>query len=246
MPVVAKATTALEGPGGVREEERAAVASLAAVGLAALRSQVPRFSVHDPLHVLYDSTGQTIAPLLDAVAPDLVASYASELVPGLGPAVQPAAIDALVQTLRHPAPLEEAIRVLDDEWGIAAERHGQVIDLLQGVRGDPLTAALRAVGLAGAAAPVAARASTALVSVAVVWEPPQLVVIRRFHTTVDAARYELTGLMRPHDYVVTGERLPASLVVERWRSASPPPTAQAMLTAVGLDGDGTLPGARRT
>jgi hypothetical protein len=230
----------------VRDEECAAVASLAAVGLAALRSQVRRFLVHDPLHVLYDSTRQTIAPLLDAVDPDLVASYANELVPGLGPAVEPAAIDALIQTLRHPAPLDEAIRVLQDELGIAAERHGQIIDLLQGVRGDPLTAALRAVGLAGAAAPVAARASTALVSVAVVWEPPRLVVIRRFGRTVDAARYNLTGLMGPQHYAVTGERLPASMVVERWTSASPPPTAQAMLTAVGLDGEGSMPGAQRT
>jgi hypothetical protein len=143
--------------------------------------------------------------------------------------------------LRHPAPIDEAVRVLQDEWGIAAERHGQIIDLLD-VRGDPLTAALRAVGLAQAEAPVAARAITANAGVAVVWQPPQLVVIRRFAKTVDAARYHLTGLMGPHDFAVTREPLPASLVVERWRSASPPPAAQAMLTAVGLDGDGRLPG----
>jgi hypothetical protein len=245
VPVVARATTALEESGRVREEERAAVASLAAVGLAALHSQVPRFSVHDPLHILYDSTRQAVASLLDAVDPDLIASYASELVPGLGPAVEPAAIDTLIEMLRHPTPIDEAIRVLEDEWGIVAERHGQLIDLLQGVRGDPLTAALRAVGLAQAAAPVAARASTASARVAVVWQPPQLVVIRRFRKTVDAARYNLTGLMGPHDYAVTREPLPAALVVERWRSASLPPTAQAMLMAVGLDGDGRLEADRQ-
>jgi hypothetical protein len=244
VPVVATAITALAGPGGVRDEERAAVASLAAVGLAAIRSQVPRLSVHDPLHIRYDSTRQATASLLAAVDPDLVARYAGELVPGLGPAVEPAAIDALIETLRHPAPIDEAVRVLQDEWGIAAERHGQIIDLL-GVRGDPLTAALRAVGLAQAAAPVAARATTANARVAVVWQPPQLVVIRRFAKTIDAARYHLTGLMGPHDYAVTRESLPASLVVERWRSASPPPTVQAMLAAVGLEGDGRLPGEQR-
>ena len=242
VPVVAKATTALERP-GERDQERAAVASLAAVALAVLRSQVPRLSVHDPLHIHYDAARQRVVSLLDGVDPELVARYARELVPGFGPAVEPAAIDALIQTLRHPAPIADAIRVLEDEWGITAARRGQTIDLLEGVRGDPLTAVLRAVGLAQAAAPVAARASTAAVTVAVVWQPPQLVVIRRFRTTIDAARYALTGLMGPHEYAVTGERLPASLVVQRWRSA-PPPAAQAMLTAVGLEGDATLAAAQ--
>jgi hypothetical protein len=55
---------------------------------------------------------------------------------------------ALIEALRHPAPLEEAVRVLEAEWGIAAACHGRVIDVIGGVRGDPLTAALRAVGLA--------------------------------------------------------------------------------------------------
>lgn len=49
--------------------------------------------------------------------------------------------------------------------------------------------------------------------------------------------------MGPHEYAVTGEQLPAALVVERWRSASLPPIAQAMLTAVGLDSDATLAAA---
>jgi len=172
-PVVAKATNALAAQGESRDQERAAVASLAAVGLAAVRSQVPRFSVHDPLHILYDSTRQHTQPLLGAATPELVAQYASELIPGLGPGVEPAAIDGLVESLLHPAPLEEAIRVLEADWGIAAARHGRVIDLIGGVRGEPLTAALRAVGLAQAASPVAARASTANSSVVVVWQPPQ-------------------------------------------------------------------------
>lgn len=137
--------------------------------------------------------------LLDGLDPELVARYASGLVPGLGPAVEPAAIDVLVQTLRHPEPIDDAIHMLEDEWGITAQRHGQTIDLLHGVRGDPLTAALRAVGLARAAAPIAARASTATATVAVAWQPPHLVVIRRFPTTIDAARYRLTGLMGPHE-----------------------------------------------
>ncbi len=239
-PVVAKATIALEASGEIRDEERAAVASLAAVGLAALRSQVPRFSVHDPLHILYDSTRQAIQPLLGAASPELVAQYASELIPGLGPGVEPAAIDSLIEALRHPAPLEEAVRVLEAEWGTAAARHGRVIDVIGGVRGDPLTAALRAVGLAQAAAPVAARASSANINAAVVWQPPQLIVIRRFPRAIDGVRYELKGLMGPQDYAVTGERLPSSSAVERWSTASPPPAAQALLAAVGLRGDGTL------
>jgi hypothetical protein len=78
--------------------------------------------------------------------------------------------------------------------------------------------------------------------VTVVWQPPQLIVIRQFPKTIDGARYQLTGLMGPNDYAVTGERLPASLVVERWTTPTPPPTTQPILTAVGLNGDGTLPG----
>jgi hypothetical protein len=54
---------------------------------------------------------------------------------------------------------------------------------------------------------------------------------------VPSSAHRLDG---PHEYAVTGERLPASLVVERWRSASPGPTAEGMLTAVVLDGDVTL------
>jgi hypothetical protein len=237
-PVVAKATTAVTDPGAIREEERAAVASLAAVALATLRSQVPRFWVHDPLHILYDSAQQAVAPLLEAVDPKLVADFASELVPGLGPAVEPAAIDMLIQDLRDPKPIEDAIRVLEDELGILAERHGQIIDLLDGVRGDPFTLALRAVGLAQAAAPVAARAATATVRVTVVWQPPHLVVIRRFARAIDGARYQLTGLMGPHDYAVTGERPPGSLIVERWSSVLPPPAVQTILIGVGLAADG--------
>jgi hypothetical protein len=238
-PVVAKAIRGLARLGGVRDEERAAVASLAAVGLAVLHSQVPRFSVHDPLLILYESTRQVIDSLLVTVDPDLVARFADELVLGIGPAVEPAAIEALIETLQHPTPIDEAVRVLDDEWGIAAQRRGKIIELLEGVRRDPLVAALRAVGLAQAAAPVAARASTPTVTVTIAWQPPHLVVIRRFPRTVDAAHYKLTGLMGPHDYAVTREPLPGALVVERWRSASPPPTAQAILTALGLAGDGT-------
>jgi hypothetical protein len=242
-PVVAKATNALDA-GQVRDEERAATASLAAVALATLRSQVPRFSVHDPLHILYDSARQTVTPLLDAIDPGLVTRYASELVPGLGPAVEPAAIDALIDTLQHPAPIDEAIRVLEDELGIVAERRGQVIVVVEGVRGDPLTVALRAVGLAQPVAPVAARVATGATRVTVMWQPPQLIVIRQFPKTIDGARYQLTGLMGPNDYAVTGERLPASLVVERWTTPTPPPTTQPILTAAGLNGDGTLPGER--
>jgi hypothetical protein len=237
-PVVAKATTAVADSGAIREEERAAASSLAAVALAILRSQVPRFSVHDPQHILYDSVRQAVAPFLEAVDPERVSGYASELASGFGPAVEPAAVDMLIQDLRYPRPIEDAIRVLEDEWGISADRHGQVIDLLEGVRGDPLTIALRAVGLAQAAAPVAARAATAAVRVTVVWRPPHLVIIRRFAKAIDGTRYQLTGLMGPQDYAVTGEQLPGSQMVERWSSASPPPAVQTLLTAVGLTADG--------
>jgi hypothetical protein len=239
-PVVGRATTAVADPGVIRDEERAAAASLAAVALAALRSQVPRFSVHDPLHILYESSCRTVAPLLEAVDPGRVAGYASDLVSGLGPAVEPAAIDMLIQALRDPRPIEDAIRVLEEEWGISAERHRRVIDLIEGVRGDPLAIALRAVGLAQAAAPVAARAATTAVTVTVVWQPPQLIVVRRFAKAIDGARYQLTGIMGPHDYAVTGERPPGSLIVERWSSASPPPAVQTIFTAVGLSADGVL------
>jgi hypothetical protein len=99
---------------------------------------------------------------------------------------------------------------------------------------------LRAVGLAQAAAPVAARAATTAVTVTVVWQPPQLIVVRRFAKAIDGARYQLTGIMGPHDYAVTGERPPGSLIVERWSSASPPPAVQTILTAVGLSADGVL------
>lgn len=109
---------------------------------------------------------------MEAVDPGRVAGYASDLVSGLGPAVEPAAIDMLIQALRDPRPIEDAIRVLEEEWGISAERHRRVIDLIEGVRGDPLAIALRAVGLAQAAAPVAARAATTAVTVTVVWQPP--------------------------------------------------------------------------
>jgi hypothetical protein len=74
----------------------------------------------------------------------------------------------------------------------------------------------------------------------VVWQPPQLIVIRQFPRTIDGVRYQLTGLMGPRDYAITGERLPASLVVERWTTAMPPPAALAILATVGLNGDGTL------
>jgi hypothetical protein len=107
---------------------------------------------------------------------------------------------------------EDAIRVLEEEWGISAERHRRFIDLIEGVRGDPLAIALRAVGLPQEAAPVAARAATTAVSVTVVWQPPDLVVIRRFAKAIDGARYQLTGILGPHDYAVTCERPPGSLI----------------------------------
>jgi hypothetical protein len=135
---------------------------------------------------------------------------------------------------------EDAIRVLEEEWGISAERHRRFIDLIEGVRGDPLAIALRAVGLPQEAAPVAARAATTAVSVTVVWQPPDLVVIRRFAKAIDGARYQLTGILGPHDYAVTCERPPGSLIVERWPSVSPPPVVQTILTAVGLNSDGVL------
>lgn len=144
------------------EWERRSAASVAAVGLTLLRTDVPKMSQRDERQMRYESTGRSLRGLLADRDADQVALLAGELP---GPLEGPAGVDAveraIEEALRPARGVDRAVRLLADEQDVEARVRGDAtIVLAEPLAGLPETRLVAALRLADETGPVFARAVT--------------------------------------------------------------------------------------
>lgn len=145
-----------------RPEEQRAAASLAAVGLALLRTDVPRMSRRDEQQMRYEATGRALRSMLPDRDAEQVELLAGDL-PGrlAGAAGARVAEQAADEALHPPRDIDRAIRLLAAEHAIPAHEHGEatiVID--EPLGGLPESTMILALRLADETGPVFARGLT--------------------------------------------------------------------------------------
>lgn len=133
-------------------------------------------------------------------------------------------------------PLTDALDVLVEERGVAARILGRTILLGDPVNGDPRLAALRVLGVAQAASPVAAATHGADGVGAGVWSAPELYLVGWTHSHRWLVRYRLQGGANPNDYVRAEGRIPSHLETGTWYGDAPDEAKEAF-AQVGLSLD---------
>jgi hypothetical protein len=145
-----------------RPEEETAAGSLAAVGLALLRTDVPRMSVRDERQLRYAATAAAVASLLGHRDTQQVEMLAAEL-PGrlAGPAGAQAAEQAVEETLNPLRGVDRAVRLLAEERAVAAHTHGDATIVIENpLAGVPEPMMIVALRLTDDPGPVFARGMT--------------------------------------------------------------------------------------
>lgn len=144
------------------EWERRAAASLAAVGLGLLRTDVPRMSRRDEHQMRYSHTADELAALLVHRDPEQLLELAKELSGPLAGAPGAAAAElAAEEALNPPRGVDRAVGLLAEEQEIEAHVSGDAtIVLVDPIRGLPEPQMARVLDLAGEAGPVFGRATT--------------------------------------------------------------------------------------
>ncbi|MDQ3571466.1 MAG: hypothetical protein M3383_01235 [Actinomycetota bacterium] len=239
--LLADALAALAAPGDeARPEERSAAGSLAAVGLAVLRTDVPRMSVRDERQMCYVATASALKNLLGDRTDEQVEMLAADLAEPLsGPQGAQAAEFAAEEALNPPSGVVRAARLLRDDLGRAARVCGAATVVLEEpVPRVPESLMIRALSLATDPGPVFARGSTDEGRpVVAAWQAPWLVVER-----TNAKGQGLGRAWRVSDLgaLAAGDLawdLPQADV--SWMAGEPRPTEIAALLAMGdEDGEG--------
>ena len=206
LPILGDAVTALAEPAEAFHEERAATASLAIVGLAAIHGEVRSFATWSPERSIFDRVRDALVELVTDADVEAVERYASELVPALGNHLETTAVMALRDDLLTQDAIEEAVAICSHEFGIEARREGSLIRL-SGVHGGDLRwKLLRVIGLAEKASIVGAWAASSDGSeMLVVWRRPDLVVAKTTSSGMSGKWYVLDGLQSPHMLATTQE-----------------------------------------
>ena len=129
-------------------------------------------------------------------------------------------------------PFAEAVGRLSDE-GLALEISGRTFRIVDPVRGDAGSAALRLLGMVQAAAPVAIATHGSTQVAAAVWAPPRLYVVR-WSRNRWVVGYRLAGGSRPNDYVRSEGRIPGHLEMGHWYESVPDEISETFI-GVGLE-----------
>jgi hypothetical protein len=130
----------------------------------------------------------------------------------------------------EPDPLAAVVEQLGEDT--AVEIAGRTIRLAEPVRGEAGAAALRVLGSAQAAAPVAAAAHAPTGVAAAVWRPPHL-YLARWTKNRWIVGYKLTGGFKPNDYIRSDGRIPSRLETGNWYLTVPEEVREAFIE-VGL------------
>jgi hypothetical protein len=224
-PLLAAALRALGAVGDEpRPEEETAAGSLAAVGLALLRTDVPRMSVRDERQMRYASAASAVAALLDCRDAQQVEMLAAEL-PGrlAGPVGAQAAARAVDEVMHPPRSVDRAVRLLAEEHDVDAHTDGDatvVIDEpLANVPEPMMVIALRLTDEAG---PVFARGETAEGRpVLAAWCSPWLAVERVGKTGMKFGRAWRLGKGQTLHAIDLMTELPRADA--RWNAGEAPP-----------------------
>jgi hypothetical protein len=119
-----------------RPEEKRAAASLAAVSLALLRSDVPRMSIRDERQMRYAAAGAGVAGLLPRRDAQQIEQLATELPTRLsGPTGAMAAERAVDEVVHPPRGVDRAVRLLAEERDMQAHTRGAVTIVIDDVLG---------------------------------------------------------------------------------------------------------------
>jgi len=183
-------------------------ASLAAIGLSVLRAHAPRYAGTSEA-LSYRRAARAVAHLLPAAELDLIDEYSKHLGDALGFAVLPETVLDIAAEVVQDDPLADGIRALA-EIGKEAHTHGASLLHVTGRFGNPVLAALDAIGTVQDMALVGSWATSETGRWALlVWHRPDLVVI-------DATRPE-RPLWRHHllDPTLTPKVLAAQRSLER-------------------------------
>jgi hypothetical protein len=208
-------------------------ASITAVTLALMRSQVRHLSDGSLAAIIYRRTADDAAPLLAFAERDDVAYRCAGFVAqGLIQLTDVDFVMDLVDAALHPDPISAAVDELGDD-GIAAEAVGRNIEIL-GRLSNAVGAALRAVAIAQDGSPVGARARDAKSEVVAIWVEPHLVVAQRTGSRVLVSRYPLPWLL-PSGYLHNRQSDPSPAGTQRLPGPLPVEEVQAAFDAVGLD-----------
>ena len=234
-PLLGRALRSLAAPGEAYTEERAAAASMGAVGLAILRSQIRRFSRSDPVAPIFYTAARELQVLLSDVDPDRVAEYGNELVDAFGPAVAVDGVEDLLDEMAHPPdPLDRAVELLADEYDLEAHRRGSVIEYADELEGDPHWKLLLATGVAEPATPVAAVGDTPRGKILAIWQPPRFVILHKVPKGVWGAIHQIKDGLSPRLLAATREDLAPP--EQRWSVNEPIPSDAAdAVKSVRLD-----------
>jgi hypothetical protein len=228
LPLVASATVALgDGDGGF-EKERSRAASLAAVALATMRSQLRRYGDYEELRFPYEQAAQAAVSLLTEADPDAIERYAAPLELYFGPAVRPAAVEELVASLLQPDLIAEAVQLAELELGLSAEQHGKLIELNDPISGDPRRTLLSVISLCERANVVAVSTPRWVGNrrALAIWRAPELILLIRNETGVRGALYELRGF-GPGTFKDDVQALPRP--VAEWTNEANVPARAALL-----------------
>jgi len=193
LPLVAESTRALGVVTEGFDEERVKAASLAAVALAAMRGTFRRYAEWEDLRFPYEDAADAVTPLLEHADADAIERYAAPLEEFFGPAVQPAAVEALIESLLEPDLIGNAARLAEEEFGLSVERRGNVIELNDGIAGDPRRTLFSVISLCEKAEVVVTTPSWDAHRATAIWRKPELVIITRNATGERGALYELRG-----------------------------------------------------
>jgi hypothetical protein len=209
------------------------LASLAAVALSVLRSQAPRYTATEET-IAYQAAAKAVAHLLPAATPDYVDEYRQLLDAAFGSAVDPESVQLHAAEVVQADPVADAVWALE-EHGRDVHRHGNRLLHVTGRFGNPVLAALEAVGAAQQADLVGAWATSDAGRWALcLWRKPDLLTIDASGRIPLWRHYRLSGLVTPHGLAVQ-KSFEGAQTIQHGPFAQPFPEATALLDQLDLD-----------
>ncbi|WP_152648381.1 hypothetical protein [Streptacidiphilus anmyonensis] len=172
------------------------VGSLAAVALAVLRGQAPRYEI-TPETLAFNAASAAVSHLLPVADSAYITEYTALLDTAFGSAVNPASVLDIATEVVQDDPFADAAWALTEK-GRDVHRHGQQLLHITGRFGNPALVALEAVGAAEDAPLAGAWASSGAGGWALVlWRRPDLILVEARPAGALWRHYRLNGLVGP-------------------------------------------------
>jgi len=151
-----------------------------------------------------------------------------------GPVVTTARVMGIVESVTRPDHIATAAELLMVEHGVDCEVDDTCIRITDEVRGDPVVAVLRAIGLAQDAPAVGATAAGPKGSAFAVWRAPYVAMVHRTPKARRVALYKLKGRLLPNDYAYSDGHLPSQFEEGNWYGDDVPEHVHELLLEGGV------------